>query len=169
VTGLESSVLTGRALTVVPVTDNDPLSAVLLVITGNVRDGTVVAVERVLDLVGLTVLGVDGTNQHVVRDVVQVTTVLQPGTGHGDVVGGGLTLGLDEDGQVGGVLAVPGIERLEELETVGGGRDGDIDLRAVLRRVLVGVLAWIVAVGGETLASGLLELELLAVRVLEGI
>jgi hypothetical protein len=94
-----------------------------------------------------------------------VTTVLQPGTGHGDVVGGGLTLSLDEDGQVGGVLAVPGIEGLEELETVGGGRDGNIDLRTVLRRVLVGVLAWVVAVGGETLTSGLLELELLAVGV----
>jgi hypothetical protein len=81
------------------------------------------------------------------------------------VVGGGLALGLDEDGQVGGVLAVPGIEGLEELETVGGGGDGDVDGRAVLGRVLVGVLAWVVAVGGKTGTSGRLQLELLAVGV----
>jgi hypothetical protein len=163
--GLESSVLTGRALTVVPVTNNDPLDAVLLVVTGDVRDGTVLSVERVLDLVGLAVLSVDGTDQHVVGDVVQMSTVLQPGTGHGDVVGGGLALGLDEDGQVGGVLAVPGVERLEELQTVGGGRNGNVDGRAVRGRVLVGVLSWVVSVGGQTQTGWRLELELLAVCI----
>jgi hypothetical protein len=83
------------------------------------------------------------------------------------VIGGGLALSLDEDGQVGGVLAIPGIEGLEELETIGGRRDGDGDRRAVLRRVLVGILAWVVAVGGETLTSWRLELELLAVGIFE--
>ena len=37
---------------------------------------------EVLDLVSLAVLGVDRTDQHVVGDVVQMSTVLQPGTGH---------------------------------------------------------------------------------------
>jgi hypothetical protein len=169
VPGLKGGVLTGRALAIVPVTNNDPRLAVLLVVTGDIRNGTVLAVECVLNLVGLAVLGVDGTDQHVVRDVVQMSTVLQPGTGHGDVVGGGLALALDEDGQVGGVLAVPGLEWLEQLKAVGSGGHGDVDVRAVLGRVLVGILAWVVAVSWETLTGGLLQLELLAVCVLEGV
>jgi hypothetical protein len=160
---LESSMLTGRTLAVVPVTDNDPLDAVLLVVTGDIRDGTVLAVERVLDLVGLAVLSVNGTDQHVVGDVVQMSTVLQPGTGHGDVIGGGLALSLDKNGEVGGVLAVPGVKRLEELQTVGGGGDGNGDGRAVRRWVLVGVLSWVVSIGGQTHTGWRLELELLAV------
>jgi hypothetical protein len=169
VPGLEGSVFTGRTLAVVPVTDNDPPDAVLLVVTGNVRDGTVLAGEVVLDLVGLAVLLVDGTNQHVVGDVVQVATVLQPRTSHGDVVSGGLALALDEDRQVGGVLAVPSVEGRKELKTVGGGGDGDLNGLAVGGRRLVGVVSWVVAVGGKTSTAGLLELKLLAVGVLEGV
>lgn len=157
--------LTRRALAVVPVTNNDPLDTVLLVITGNVGDSTIFAGKGVLDLVGLAVLSVDGTNQHVVGDVVQMSTVLQPRTGHGDVVSGGLALGLDKDGQVGGILAVPGLERLEELQTVGSGRDSDVDGCTVLGRVLVGILTWVVAVGREAITGWLLELELLAIGI----
>jgi hypothetical protein len=151
VTGLESGVLTGRALTVVPVTDDDPADALLLVVTGGGGHSVVLAGGEVVDLVGLTVLGVDGTDQHVVGDVVKVTAVLEPGTGHGNVVGGGLAVGLEQDGKVERILAVPGVEGVKELEAVGGGRDLDVDGGAVRRRGLVGVdtgvlfmvLAWV--------------------------
>jgi hypothetical protein len=123
----------------------------------------------VLDLVGFLVGLVDGTNQHVVGDVVKVTTVLQPGTGHGDVVGGGLALGLDEDGHVLGVLAIPRLERSKDLETVGGRGDIDTDAGTVLGGSLVSVLARVVASGRETVTSGRSKLELLAVLVLQGI
>lgn len=169
VTGLESGVLTGRTLTVVPVTDNDPADALGLVVTGNTGNSAELTVGEVLNLVGLAVGGVDGTNQHVVGDVVQVTTVLQPGTGHGDVVSGGLALSLDQDGKVGGVLAVPSVERLEDLETVRGRGNGNVDLGAVLRRSLVGVHARVVAVGGKTVTGRGLEHELVAILVLEGV
>jgi hypothetical protein len=139
VTGLESGVLAGRALTVVPVTDDDPADALALVVTGSGGHGVVLAGGEVVDLVGLAVLGVDGTDQHVVGDVVKVTAVLEPGTGHGDVVGGGLAVGLEQDGEVERILAVPGVEGVKELETVGGGRDLDVDGGAVRRRGLVGV------------------------------
>lgn len=56
-----------------------------------------------------------------------------------DVVGGGLALSLDQDGKVKGVLLVPCIERLKELETVGGGGDCDVDGGALSGRSLVGV------------------------------
>lgn len=186
VAGLESGVLTGRALTVVPVTDDDPPDALALVVTGGGGHSVVLAVGEVADLVGLAVVRVDGTDQHVVGDVVKVTAVLEPGTGHGDVVGGGLALGLDQDGKIAGVLAIPGVERLKELETVRGGRDLDVDRGAVGGRGLICVLARtfhllafffrcqslkyvLVTVGGKTITSRLLEHELVAVLVLEGV
>ena len=88
-------------------------------------------------------------------------------TGHGDVVGGGLALGLDEDGAVDSVLAVPGLEGREDLETVGGRGDLDADGGTVLGGGLVGVLASIVTLGRETIAGGGSEHELVAVLVLE--
>lgn len=163
VPGLKGSVFTGGSLAVVPVANDNPPDAVLLVVTGNVGDGTILARKDVLDLVGFTVLLVDGTDQHVVGDVVQVAAVLQPGTSHGDVIGSGLALALDEDGQIGGILAIPSVEGRKNLEAVGGGGDGNLDGRAVLRRSLVGILAGVVAVGGKASTCGLLELELGAV------
>jgi len=44
--------------------------------------------------VGLVGLHVDGPNEQIVRNVVQVATVLQPGAGHRNVVGGALALSL---------------------------------------------------------------------------
>ena len=75
-----------------------------------------------------------------------------------------LSLALDEDGKVLSILTIPGREGREELKTVGGGRNGDLDGLAVRRRSLVGVLACVVAVGGQTSTSGLLELELGTIR-----
>lgn len=86
--GLQSSVLTGRSLAVVPVSDNDPLDALALVVTSSGRDSVPNSVGGVLDLVGLAVGSVDGTDKHVVGNVVQVSTVLQPGTGHCDLLVG---------------------------------------------------------------------------------
>jgi hypothetical protein len=169
VTGLESGVLAGRALTVVPVTDDNPLDATGFVVTGSGGDGIVLLGEVVLDLVGLTVLSVGSTDQHVVGDVVQVATVLQPRASHGDVVSGGLALALDQDGDVSGILAIPGLEASKNLETVGGGGDSDRDSGTVGGRSLVGVTAGIVATAGKTVTGGSLELELLAVLVLEGV
>jgi len=64
------------------------------------------------------------------------------------VVGGGLALGLDEDGEVGGILAVPGLERLEELETVGGRET------ATLTGARSAGGAWYVFAPGSKLSAG---------------
>lgn len=169
VTRLQSSVLTRATLTVVPVTNDNPLNATGLVITGGSRDSIVLVSEGVADAVGLTVLSVDGTDQHVVGDVVKVATVLQPRTSHGDVVGGGLTLALDQDGEVGGVLAVPFGEATENLQTLTLGGDGDIHRLTVRGRSLVGVTAGVITLGGKTLTRRGVELELLAILVLQGV
>lgn len=169
VTGLKSGVLSGRTLTVVPVTNDNPLNTLGLVVTGDSRDSTPLTIGDVLDLVGLTVGLVDGTNQHIVGDVVKVTTVLQPGTGHGDVVSGGLALGLDKDRDALSILAIPRLERSQDLETIGGRGDINSDTGTVTGRSLVGVLTGVVALAGETIAGGRSKLELLAVLVLQGI
>ena len=169
VAGLKSSVLTRATLTVVPVTDNNPLNTTSLVVTSRGGDSTVLASENVLDLVGLTVLSVDGTDQHVVRDVVKVTTVLEPWASHGDVISSSLALALDQDRNASGILAVPRLESSEELKTVTRGGNGNLDTAAVGGRSLVGVAAGVVATAGETVTSRGLKLELLAILVLKSV
>ncbi len=162
-TGLESSVLTGRALTIVLITNDDPLDTLGLVLTGHVGDAAPGASELVLDLVDLAVLGIDSADKKVVGDVVEVTTVLEPRTSSGDVVGGALTLGLDEDGGVEDVLAVPLGEHGEELEAVRLGVDinGKVGASILGRGGLVGVLTSVEALGGEGIGVGRSELHLL--------
>jgi hypothetical protein len=58
------------------VTNDDPRDAVVTVVGTDSGDGTVLAGDLVEDLVGLTVVGVDGTDQAVLRDVLEVATVL---------------------------------------------------------------------------------------------
>ena len=165
--GLQSGVLSGATLAVVPVTNDDPLDALSLVVTSDSRNGIPAARRRVLDLVGLLVSFVDGTDQHVVRDVVQVSTVLEPGASHGDVVRSRLALGLDQDGHILGILAIPCVERRQNLETVRAGRDLNVHGGAVGRGGLVSILTRVEALAREGITGGRGKLELLAVLVLE--
>jgi len=167
VAGLKSGMLARRSLAVVPVTNDDPLDALGLVVTGDSGDGVELTSGEVLDLVGLTVGLVDSSNKHVVGDVVQVTTVLEPGASHGDVIGGGLALGLDQDREVLGVLAIPSLEGLEELEAVGARGDLHLNRGAVGGRSLVGILTGVESSVGKTLSGRGGEQELVAILVLE--
>lgn len=165
-TGFESSVLTRRPFAIVPVTDNNPLDALGLVITRNIGNSAPLAVCEILDLVRLAVGGIGGTNKHVVGDVVQMATVLQPRASHRDVIGGRLALSLDENRDVGGILTVPRFKWLKNLESVRGGRHGDLNGGAVLWWGLISVASWVIALGRKTNAAGFLELEFLAIGIL---
>ncbi|KAI6748464.1 hypothetical protein HG530_015500 [Fusarium avenaceum] len=147
VTRLKSGVLSGRTLAVVPVTNDNPLDALGLVVTGDGGNGTPLASGEVVDLVSLVVGLIDGTNQHVVGDVVEMTT----------------------DRHVLGILAIPRLEGSEDLKTVRGRSDVDADAGTVLRRSLVGVLAGVIASSRETIAGRRGKLELLAVLVLQSV
>ena len=68
-------------------------------------------------------------NEHVVGDVVQVSTVLEPGSGHADVVGGALAEDLDQDGDILNVLPVPLVEWSQQLQTIAGGKEGPLSLK----------------------------------------
>ena len=135
------SVLTRGALAPVLVADGDPGLAGLVVVTGDLGVRLGRAVEHVLALADLAGEGVDRPQEQVARDVLQVSPVLQPGPGHGDVVGGALALGLDQDRQVHDVLAVPRGERLEQLQPVRGGGDLHLHRAAILGGCHEGVLA----------------------------
>ena len=80
-----------------------------------------------------------------------------------------LALDLDEDGEVRGSLAVPGLEGLEQLETFRLGVNRDLDRGTVLRRGLEGVLARIVSTRRELIARRVREFELLSIRACEGV
>lgn len=75
-----------------------------------------------------------------------------------------LALNLDENREVGGSLAIPRGEGLQELETVTLGVNGNLDARTVLRRRLEGVLAGVVTLGRELITGGVGEFKCLAVR-----
>jgi len=123
--GFKSGMLSGGSFTVIPVTNNNPWDTLLLVITSSSWDGTVFTSSEVLYLVCLSVIRVDGTDKHVVGDVVKMSTVLQPRTGHRDVISGGLALALNQNRHIQFILSIPGLERLENLKTVGGRGDGN--------------------------------------------
>ena len=70
-TRLEGSVFTRGTFTIVVVTNDDPLDAVVAVVGTSLRDTVVFTSNQVLDLVGLAVLNVDGTDQAVLWDEVR--------------------------------------------------------------------------------------------------
>lgn len=86
-----------------------------------------------------------------------------------DVIGSRLALGLDQDREVHRIFAIPSLERLKDLETVGLRGDGNGDGRAVLWRCLEGITAWVVAIGWQTFTGRRRELEVVAVLILESV
>lgn len=112
------------------------------------------------------------TNRSGIRltgNVFKVTSILEPGTTSRDVVSGALALSLDKNRSLDNVLAVPRLEGLQELKSIRRRVDSDGDGGAVSGRSLEGVLSGVVALGGELMARGVREPELLAVGTLERI
>lgn len=167
--GFEGGVFSGRTFTVVFITDDDPGDTCVSVLGSNGRNGTEGTVHLVENLVGLATVGVDGTDQTVLGNVLQVTSVLQPRSTGRDVVSGTLAQSLDQDGSLDNVLAVPWLEGLQELESVRLGVNGDLDVASVLGRSLEGVLSRVVTSSGEFVTGRVGELELLAIGTLQGV
>ena len=84
--GLQSGVFTRGTFTVVVVTDDDPLDTLVTVVRCSLRDSSPYTGDLVLDLIRLAVLDVDGTNQAILRDVLEMTTVLEPRSTSGDMI-----------------------------------------------------------------------------------
>lgn len=63
-----------------------------------------------------------------------MTAIFEPRSSGGDVIGGALALNFDEYGEVGEILAVPLVEGIEQLKSLGLGVDFDSNFAAVSRR-----------------------------------
>ncbi|KAH3659493.1 hypothetical protein OGATHE_005538 [Ogataea polymorpha] len=164
---LQCSVLSGRTLTKVLATNNNPLDAMVSVVGSGLWNTVVLTSVVVLDRVGLTVLSVDGTNHVVLRNVLQVSTVLQPRTCHRDVVSGGLTERLDQNWHSVSILAIPRLEWLQPLQSVGSWRDVNFNRRSLLWWSLVGVFTRVVSLWWKTNTNRWLQHELISVSVLQ--
>lgn len=78
---LQRSMLPARALTIVLISDHHPPDAVFLIVAGSVRDRTKLLGDSIAHGVGLAIFDVDGTDEQVIGDVVQMPTELEPGAG----------------------------------------------------------------------------------------
>src|SRR5438105_3222185 len=120
-------VLAARALAVVLVADHHPADAPRLVVTGDLGERHApLARQQVESLARLAGERVDGAEEHVVADAVEMAAVQEPAARGRDVVGRRLAFGLDQDRQAEKVLAVPGGKLLEDLQTLAPGRDLDL-------------------------------------------
>lgn len=61
---------------------------------GNIRDTTKLSSQKVTDFIDCIVLNINGTNEKVIGNVIEVAAELQPGSGSADVIGGALSLHL---------------------------------------------------------------------------
>ena len=98
------------------------------------RYRTVFAGQLVLHIVGLFIEEVDRTNEHVVGDIIEVTTELQPRTCHGDMVCSTLAFGFDQQPESGQVSAFPGFEWFEFLQAVAVRSDDHIHTGTIFGR-----------------------------------
>mmetsp|Transcript_6859 Transcript_6859/g.11772 ORF Transcript_6859/g.11772 Transcript_6859/m.11772 type:complete len:328 (-) Transcript_6859:1491-2474(-) len=160
---LKRRVLSGGAFAVVLVANYRPPHPSRLVGARHRRHVRQLARQPILHRVDLVVRSIDGADEHVVADVVEMAAVLEPRSGHADVVGRALALHLQQDGQPVKVLAVPRRKRRQELQAVALRVDMQDDRLRVGGRSLEGVLALIEAAGGQFVTVGSLELVGLAV------
>ena len=79
---LKCSMFPRASLSIVPVTNDNPLDTLLLVVSSGSGNSADVAGHKVFDFVGFSIGCIDGTDQHVVGDVVQMATVLEPRPSH---------------------------------------------------------------------------------------
>lgn len=73
-------------------------------------------------------------NEHVVRDVVQVTAIFQPWTGRRNVIGGTFSLHFNQNGKIRQIFAVPFVERFQQLQSLTLQVDINFDTGAILRK-----------------------------------
>ena len=117
--GLHGRVLAAGTLAHVLVANHNPGLPCLVVGLRHVGEALPFAGELVLAHADdVLVVGANGPEIEVPRDVLEVAPILQPGPSHRNMVGGELAVGLNQDRQALIVFAIPCGERLEKLEPI---------------------------------------------------
>jgi hypothetical protein len=166
---LHGRVLAAGSFTVVLLTNDDLADAIVAVSHTTFRNGHVVVRDVVEYSVGLLAVSVDGTNETVVRDVLQVTTELQPRAGHRDMVGRTLAFRLDEDAHVLDLLILNGQEGCQQLQAVAVWVNNHFDTGTVFGRSLEASVSYGEAVGWQFVALWFCEFHLFPFIVGQGI
>ena len=115
---LHSGMFTRRSLTVIILCNHDAADSLCLVSLSCCRNLNIIAIQLVLHLIALTVKGVHGTHQEVIRDILKMSTELQPRSSHRNMVSGTLSFRLDKQRHVYQILTIPRSERSQFLKTI---------------------------------------------------
>src|SRR5690606_1092415 len=103
----------GRSFTIVLIAYDYAVDTCSLVSTLSSRNRAIFAGELILDAISLIVHKVEGPNQHIIRDIIQVSTIFQPGTCHGNMISSAFTFRFDKQRKSGQILAIPWLEGIK--------------------------------------------------------
>merc|ERR1719244_2353929 len=156
---LQSCVFSTAALTVVLVSKHDPVDTSVPVLCGYFRNSTISSCLLVFHLVHLLVLSIDCSDEKIVADVLQVTSVLEPRSCCRDVICGALADNLDQYPHVKEISSNPLVEWTQQLKSVGGGRNINHYTRAVGRGVLIGIFTRSESIGRQTISVRIRQLQ----------
>lgn len=80
--GFKCRVFSGASFTVIPIANYNPLKASFFVITCSGWNGVPLSSHCVLDLVGFSICRINGTDEHIVRDVIEMAAIFEPRASH---------------------------------------------------------------------------------------
>lgn len=80
--GFKCRVFSGASFAVIPIANYNPWKASFLVITCCGWDGVPLSSHGVLDLVGFSICCINGTDEHIIRDVIEMAAIFEPRASH---------------------------------------------------------------------------------------
>src|SRR5258708_5137442 len=169
VAGFHGGMFAVGAFSVILVAYHYGADAGCLVSSCRSRYRSVLACQLVPDGVRFLVVEVDGADEHIVGNIIQVAAEFEPGACHGDMVGRTFSFGFDQQFEPFQVDAFPGGEGGQELEALAVRLDGYLYAWSgfgwgVGARVFEGE-----GFGGQVHAGGFIEHDVFSLLVLQGI
>ncbi len=117
-------VLAAASFAIVLVTDDDRSDTLRPVVSGNLGDVQPrLTRQYVRPLSGFPRERIVGPKKHIVTDLVQMASVLEPRPSRGDMIRRRLAFGLDQHRQLLEIFSVPAVEGLQKLEPLAAGRN----------------------------------------------
>ena len=118
--------------------------------------------KLILDTIGLAIESIHCPDEHIIGNIVQVSTEAQPRPCHGYMVGGTFALCFDQQFGSCDIFSIPRSKRRQELQAVGGRGYHDFYITTIFGRCLITWIIYSKAFGWEFFSVRWLELHLLA-------